>query len=61
MKDNIIKLKDNTKVKIDFKENDYTLKGLYIKKLNEKKDNNLIDDKTYDDLLEIGMRTFEKN
>ena len=25
------------------------------------KDNNLIDDKTYDDLLEIGMRTFEKN
>ena len=61
LKDNIIKLKDNTKVKIDFKENDYTLKGLYIKKLNEKKDNNLIDDKTYDDLLEIGMRTFEKN
>ena len=30
---NIIKVKDNTKIKIDFKENNNTLKGLFIKKL----------------------------
>ena len=50
---NIIKIKDNTKLKIDFKENNNTLKGLFIKKLNERKNSNLIDEKTYEDMLEI--------
>lgn len=61
LKNNIIKIKDNTNIKIDLKENDYTLKGLFIKKLNEKKNNNLIDEKTFEDLLEIVIRIFEKN
>ena len=61
LKNNIIKLKDNTKIKIDFKENDYTLKGLFIKKLNEKKNNKLIDEKEYENILEIGLKALEKN
>ena len=58
---NIIKVKDNTKIKIDFKENNNTLKGLFIKKLNERKNNNLIDEKTYEDILEIAGQALGKN
>ena len=57
---NIIKIKDNTKIKIDFKENNNTLKGLFVKKLNERKNNNLIDEKTYEDILEIAQQALEK-
>ena len=58
---NIIKIKDNTKLKIDFKENNNTLKGLFVKKLNERKNNNLIDEKTYEDILEIAEQALGKN
>ena len=58
---NIIKIKDNTKLKIDFKENNNTLKGLFIKKLNERKNSNLIDEKTYEDILEIAEQALGKN
>ena len=58
---NIIKIKDNTKIKIDFKENNNTLKGLFVKKLNERKNNNLIDEKTYEDILEIAEQALGKN
>ena len=57
---NIIKIKDNTKLKIDFKENNNTLKGLFVKKLNERKNNNLIDEKTYEDILEIAEQALGK-
>ena len=58
---NIIKIKDNTKLKLDFKENNSTLKGLFVKKLNERKNNNLIDEKTYEDILEIAEQALGKN
>ena len=58
---NIIKIKDNTKLKIDFKENNNTLKGLFIKKLNERKNNNLIDEKTFENILEIAEQALGKN
>ena len=57
---NIIKIKDNTKLKIDFKENNNTLKGIFLKKLNERKNNNLIDEKTYENILEIAQQALEK-
>ena len=58
---NIIKIKDNTKIKLDFKENNSTLKGLFVKKLNERKNNNLIDEKTYENILEIAEQALGKN
>ena len=58
---NIIKIKDNTKLKIDFKENNNTLKGIFLKKINERKNNNLIDEKTYENILEIAQQALEKN
>ena len=57
---NIIKIKNNTKIKIEYKENNSTLKGLFIKKLNERKNNNLIDEKTYEDILEIAEQALGK-
>lgn len=57
---NIIKIKDNTKLKIDFKENNNTLKGIFLKILNERKNNNLIDEKTYENILEIAQQALEK-
>ena len=57
---NIIKIKNNTKIKIEYKENNSTLKGLFIKKLNERKNNNLIDEKIYEDILEIAEQALGK-
>ena len=54
---NIIKIKDETNIKIDLNEiaNDYTLKGLFAKEiLNEMKDEN-IDKELLDKVTEIGM------
>ena len=61
IKDNIIKIKDLTKLKIDITENDYTLKGIFLKKLNQKMSNNEIDEETYEYVLEIGKQVLEKN
>ena len=57
---NIIKIKNNTKIKIELKENNSTLKGIFIKKLNERKNNNLIDEKTYEEILEIAEQALGK-
>ena len=54
---NIIKIKDETNIKIDLNQiaNDYTLKGLFAKEiLNEMKDEN-IDKELLDKVTEIGM------
>ena len=56
----IIKIKNNTKIKVEYKENNATLKGLFIKKLNERKNNNLIDEKTYEEILEIAEQALGK-
>ena len=61
LKNNIIKIKNNTKIKIEIKENNYTLKGKFIKKLNEKKNNREINEDTYEKILELGMQVLEKN
>ena len=57
---NIIKIKNNTKIKIELKENKSTLKGIFIKKLNERKNNNLIDEQTYENILEIAEQALGK-
>jgi len=57
---NIIKIKNNTKLKVEYKENNSTLKGLFIKKLNERKNNNIIDEKTYEEILEIAEQALGK-
>ena len=57
---NIIKIKNNTKIKIEYQENNSTLKGLFIKKLNERKNNNFIDEKTYEEILEIAEQALGK-
>lgn len=57
---NIIKIKNNTKLKIEYKENNSTLKGLFIKKLNERKNCNIIDEKTYEEILEIAEQALGK-
>ena len=61
LKNNIIKIKNNTKIKIEIKENNYTLKGIFIKKLNEKKNNGEINENIYEKILELGMQVLEKN
>ena len=61
LKNNIIKIKNNTKIKIEIKENNYSLKGIFIKKLNEKKENKEINEETYEKILELGMQVLEKN
>lgn len=58
---NIIKIKNNTKLKIELSENSSTLKGIFLKKLNDKLENNEIDEKTYENILEIGQQVLEKN
>ena len=55
---NIIKIKNNTKLKIEIKENNNTLKGIIIKKLNEKIKNNEINKKEYDEIIELIIKIF---
>lgn len=49
---NIIKIKNNTKLKIEIKENNHTLKGLCIKQLNNKLKNNEINKEKYEKIIE---------
>ena len=61
LKNNIIKIKNNTKIKKEIKENNYSLKGIFIKNLNEKKENKEIDEEKYEKILELGIQVLEKN
>ena len=61
LKNNIIKIKNKTKIKQIIKENNYSLKGIFMKKLNEKKENNEIDEEKYERILELAMQVLEKN
>ncbi len=58
---NVLKIKNKTKVKIDLKENNTTLKGIFFKRLNERKNQGLIDEETYENVLEIVEQALEKN
>ena len=52
---NIIKIKNNTKIKIDLntKENEKTLTGFFIKELNDKLKNDEINERQYEEILEL--------
>ena len=60
IKEDIIKIKNNSKVKTELKENNSTLKGLFIKKLNERLKNEGITEEIYESILETGLRIFDK-
>lgn len=64
LKDNIIKLKDNTKINIDINKliNENTLKGLFVKELSEKINNETNEEnkKILEEALEIGLDVFDK-
>ena len=55
---NIIKIKDNTNLKIEIKENNNTLKGIIAKQLNRKIENKEINEKEYDEILELVIKIF---
>ncbi len=55
---NIIKVKDNTNLKIELKENNNTLKGIIAKQLNKKIENKEINKKEYDEILELIIKIF---
>ena len=56
---NIIKIKDKTNYKNSIIENDKTLSGIFLKKLNLKLQNGEIDDETYQKVLELENRIME--
>ena len=64
IKNNIIKLKDNTKINIDINKliNENTLKGLFVKEILEKinNENNEENKKILEEALEIGLSVFDK-
>lgn len=53
---NIIKIKDNTKFKNKISENNNTLSGIFIKKLDERLKNGTIDEETYQKIIELESR-----
>ncbi len=55
---NIIKIKDKTNLKVEIKENNNTLKGIISKQLNKKIENNEINQKEYDEILELIIKIF---
>lgn len=55
---NIIKIKDKTTLKIEMKENSNTLKGICMKNLNDRLKNNEIDQKEYEEILEVMVKVF---
>ena len=57
---NVIKIKNETKLKIDVQENNTTLKGIFVKNLNEKLANGVISQEEYDEVLELGIKVLEK-
>lgn len=56
---NIIKIKDNTKYKNTITENDKTLSGIFLTKLNKQLQCGKIDEETYQKVLELENRIME--
>lgn len=61
IKKDIIKVKDNTQFKVEFKENNNTLKGIFIKMLNIELSEGKISKAKYEKILELGINALEKN
>lgn len=57
---NIIKLKDETKVKVEINKNKNTLSGIFQSKLQKKFDNKEIDEGTYEKIFELANKIMEK-
>ena len=57
---NIIKLKDETKIKVEINKNENTLSGIFQTKLQEKFENNEIDEETYEKIFELANKIMEK-
>ena len=55
---NIIKIKDNTILKVELKENNNTLKGIIAKQLNKKINDREINEKEYNEILELIIKIF---
>lgn len=55
---NIIKIKDNTILKIEMKESNNTLKGICIKNLNTKLKNEEINKEEYKEILDVMIKVF---
>ena len=64
IKNNVIKLKDNTKTNIDINKliNENTLKGLFVKELSDRINNETNEEnkKILEEALEIGLEVFDK-
>lgn len=61
VKENVIKIKNYTKIKNDYIQNSNTLKGIFIKNVKEKLNNKEITENQYEKILEIGISSLEKN
>ena len=57
---NVIKIKDNTKLKIELKENNNTLKGIFVKKTKKLLEDGKISEKDFEKILEIENIILEK-
>lgn len=62
IQNNIIKIKDSTKVETynNLNENDKTLSGFFVKNLNEKLKNNEITEKEYEEIMALGRSVLTK-
>ncbi len=60
LKENILKIRDHSKIKITISENNTTLRGIFYRRLNEKLEKNEITQEQYEKALEIGMSILEK-
>ena len=57
---NIIKVKDKSKFKVDLTENDTTIRGIFIKLLNEKLKSGEITEERFQRILELGLTSLGK-
>jgi DNA repair exonuclease SbcCD nuclease subunit len=60
VQNNIIKVKDKTKIEVVFEENDNTIRGIFIKLLNEKLQSGEINEEKYQRIMELGLNSLEK-
>lgn len=60
VQNNIIKVKDKTNIEVVFEENDNTIRGIFIKLLNEKLQSGEINEEKYQRILELGLNSLGK-
>lgn len=60
VQNNIIKVKDKTKLEANIEENDNTIRGIFVKLLNEKLQAGEINEEKYQRILELGINSLGK-